>query len=66
MKVKCINAKEFGIPIVEGRTYTVATCFVGNQVPSEMCIPGMEDVPGYTLVEVPGYFRADRFEVVEP
>jgi hypothetical protein len=64
MKVRCVEAKERGISLVEGQIYTVKSQFVGNQSTQEATIPGMEDVPGYTLVEIPGYFRADRFETV--
>jgi hypothetical protein len=64
-KVRCIDAKEFGIPLVEGETYTVTSKFVGPQDHSEAPIPGMENVSGYTLKEVRGYFRADRFEPVQ-
>lgn len=64
MKVRCVDAKEPGIPIVEGQVYTVKSKFVGAQSGAEAIIPGMETTPGYSLVEVPGNYRADRFEVI--
>jgi hypothetical protein len=65
VKVRCVDAKEPGIPIREGEIYTVGKTFVGPEgCPGDGLRSGMDDVPGISLVEVPGYFRADRFEVV--
>lgn len=64
--IRCIDAKEPGIPLIEGRTYTVESEFIGAQSKAEATIPGMENTPGYTLSEVPGYFRADRFVTIAP
>lgn len=65
MKVRCINAKERGIPIVEGQEYTVKSEFLGKDlVTHEVTVPEMKNVKGYTLIGVEGHFRADRFEVL--
>lgn len=61
MKVICTNAKETGIPLIEGNVYTVKTRFVGPNGTGDCPIPDMEKVSGYTLEEIPGYFRVDRF-----
>ena len=65
MKVRCIDAKERDIPITEGEIYTVERKFKGAQEFHEECLPGMEQTAGYTLEEVAGYFRADRFEKID-
>jgi predicted RNA-binding protein with TRAM domain len=58
MKVRCIDAKDWGIPLKEGETYTVRTQF------SEAPDWGREEVEGYTLCEVGGRFLASRFVVI--
>jgi hypothetical protein len=63
-QVICIRAPEAGIPIEEGKTYTVTSLFQGNQSSSEACIPGMERIAGITLKEKAGWFTADRFTVI--
>lgn len=61
--IRCVRAPEFGIPIVEGQTYTVKRAFVGPPNASgDDPIPGMEKTPGVELVELPdNFFTADRF-----
>lgn len=56
--VRCIDAKEIGIPIVEGRVYKVDREF--SEVPEW----GGPPIPGYHLVGIGGRFRQDRFVVV--
>lgn len=63
-KVLCVLAREHGIPLKEGETYTVKRTFVGNQRDDEETINGMENVPGVELIEVSGYFCMDRFRDV--
>jgi hypothetical protein len=61
--IRCVHAPEHGIPITEGKTYTVKRTFRGPPDRSEPCIPGMEKTAGVELVELPGnFFTADRFE----
>lgn len=58
LKVKCVDAKETGIGLVEGKIYTVSRSF--QDTPEW----GGPPIPGYTLEEIGGRFRQDRFEVV--
>lgn len=62
--IRCVRAKEAGIPISEGETYTVRRTFIGDPDGHERTeIPGMENTPGVELEELPlNYFTADRFE----
>lgn len=57
-KLICIDAKETGIPLVEGDTYTVTSHFErydGAEI--------NEDEPGVKLQELPGVFMLKRFKV---
>lgn len=65
-KVRCIDAKERGIPLIEGETYTIKNY---SADPSKLIGPieitERAHIPAVTLVDVKGYFMATRFEVVE-
>lgn len=62
--VRCRRATEPGIPIAEGEIYTVKRPFIGPQQDRGDPIEGMEHTPGVELIEVPGFFLADRFELI--
>jgi hypothetical protein len=57
VKVRCVDAKEPGIPIREGDIYTVEKTFVGRP---EGCGDGlrsdMDDVPGILLLKCAAIF----------
>lgn len=59
MKVRCIDAKDDGIPLKHGEVYTVTKSF--SEVPEW----GGPSIPGYHLAEIGGQFRQDRFEVIQ-
>jgi hypothetical protein len=62
-KLLCIDAKEKGIPISEGTTYTVS---IYRKDGEKAWGDGEKGPPGVALKERPGeYYRLDRFEVVE-
>ncbi|MDR5728823.1 MAG: hypothetical protein RB191_15480 [Terriglobia bacterium] len=63
-KIKCINAKEWGIPITEGEVYTVKTYGRYDEDDAEVVDESRLAIPAVRLVEVPGIFMATRFEVV--
>jgi len=64
-RVRCIKASEISIPIKEGQEYTVLKTFRGNQNPDDDDIEEMANTPGICVQEVPGWFTADRFKVIE-
>lgn len=67
-KVRCIDAKERGIPLQEGEVYTVKRPVSAKEVEErtgEAIIIERAHIPGVTLEEVPGYFMQTRFELVE-
>lgn len=58
-KLICVNAKENGIPIREGETYTVASSFRRYPYGAEV----NEDEPGVTLEGHPDeYYLLSRFK----
>ena len=63
-KVRVVDVKESGIPLVEGQIYTVRT-YIEN--PAKRWGEGRgPEGPGIELEELPRkYFRTNRFEVVE-
>jgi hypothetical protein len=67
-KVRCIDAKEKGIPIEENNIYTVKSYFKNplaiEHLTGEAIVKERAQIPGVTLEEVPGYFMITRFEVV--
>ncbi len=60
-EVVCIDAKEPGIPLEEGKTYTVKTVWRRTEN-SE--IPELVTAAGCTVVEVEGRFLQRRFKSV--
>lgn len=66
-KVRCVDAKERGIPLREGHIYTVKRSVSARDVEErtgEAIILERAHIPGVTLEEVEGYFMQTRFEVV--
>lgn len=58
-KVICIDAKESGIPLEEGKIYTVKTVW---NLTEESEIEELTHELGCTVVEVPGRYLQRRFK----
>lgn len=68
-RVRCVDAKESGIPLREGEVYTIKRRWArGSAVEAltgEATIAKRAHIPAVTLEEVPGYFMETRFEALD-
>lgn len=64
-KLRCVDAKEHGIPITEGETYTLKTYAAdGSKRWGDGSMLHQKE-PGVELTEVGGCFLLSRFEVIQ-
>jgi hypothetical protein len=64
-KVRCVSAGDIGIPLVEGKTYTVRRYGTYRQLTGEA--PELKDIKdkAVVVVEDDGIYMESRFELIE-